>query len=136
MKTLHRKKLKALTLMDVLITLAIIGILVYLSLPKLMTLISKAKSTEAQINLGHIHTLESTYSMVNSKFSPSFQEIGYEPNKLTTEGGNANYRYEIITSTTTAFKARATAVVDFDNDGNFNVWEIDQDKKITEVTPD
>lgn len=130
------KKVKAFTMMDALVTMAIVGILVLLALPKFLTVITKAKSTEAQINLGHIHTLEATYGMINSKYSTNLQEIGFEANKLVTEGGNANYRYEIASASATAFRARATAVVDFDNDGIFNVWEIDQDKKLTEVTPD
>lgn len=130
------KKVNAFTMMDALVTMAIVGILVLLALPKFLTVITKAKSTEAQINLGHIHTLEATYGMINSKYSSNLTEIGFEANKLVTEGGNANYRYEISSAAATSFKARATAVVDFDNDGTFNMWEIDQDKKLTEVTPD
>ena len=34
------------------------------------------------------------------------------------------------------FVGKATAVVDFDGDGQFNVWEIDQDKSLREVTKD
>lgn len=136
LRTATRKKVNAFTMMDALVTMAIVGILVLLALPKFMTVITKAKSMEAQTNLGNIHTLESTYGMMNSKYSSNLQEIGYEPNKLVTEGGNANYRYEIESASATAFKAKATAVVDFDNDGVFNVWEMDQDKKLTEVTPD
>ena len=48
------KKLKAFTLMELLIVLIIIGILVLLALPNLMPLISKAKSTEAQLQLQQI----------------------------------------------------------------------------------
>jgi type IV pilus assembly protein PilE len=34
------------------------------------------------------------------------------------------------------YRATATAVVDFDNDGVFNVWEIDEKKQLKEITKD
>ena len=135
-KKYFSKKLKAFTLMELLIVLIIIGILVLLALPNLMPLISKAKSTEAQLQLEHVHTLEKSYFYLHSKYSNNFTEISFEPAKLTTQGGTANYQIEVTEATNTAFKARATAVTDFDGDGVFNVWEVDQDKIIKEVTPD
>lgn len=130
------KRVKAITLMEVLIVMAIAGIIAFLAMPNLQGVVTKAKESEAQIGLGHIHTLEQTYSMIHSKYSADLKEIDYVANKLVTEGGNANYRFEISSASATAFKAKAISVVDFDNDGTFNVWEIDQDKKLTEVTPD
>lgn len=130
------KKIKAFTLMELLIVLIIIGILVLLALPNLMPLISKAKSTEAQLQLEHIHTLEKSYFYMHSKYSNDFTEISFEHSKLTTQGGNANYQVEVVEASNSTFKARATAITDFDGDGVFNVWEVDQDKNIKEVTPD
>jgi type IV pilus assembly protein PilE len=129
-------KLKAFTLVELLVVLVIIGILVLLALPRLMPLISRAKSTEAQLQLGHLHTLEKSFFYMKSKYSNSLDEIGFEQEKLVTDGGAANYTIEIVEASTSGFQARATAVVDFDGDGTFNVWEIDQDKKLIEVTKD
>ncbi len=136
MKSVLNVKLRAFTLTELLIVLVIIGILVLLALPNLMPLVSKAKSTEAQLQLEHIHTLEKTYFYMYSKYSPDFKDINFEPAKLVSEGGTGNYKIEIAEAANTAFKARATAVTDFDGDGTFNVWEIDQDKNLKEVTPD
>lgn len=135
-KRLSQQKLKALTLIELLVVLAIIGILVLMALPNLMPMISKAKSAEAQSNLGHIYTLEQSYRYLHSKYGSDLKDIGYEVNKLSTEGGNANYKYEIVNAANSAFVARATAIVDFDGDGTMNVWEIDQDNTLKEVTPD
>ena len=135
-KKISTKKIKAFTLMELLIVLIIIGILVLLALPNLMPLISKAKSTEAQLQLEHVHTLEKSYFYLHSKYSDSFTDIGFEHSVLTTKGGNANYQIEIIEATNNSFKARATAITDFDGDGVMNVWEVDQDKHIKEITPD
>ena len=130
------RKIPAFSLTELLVVLVIIGILVLLALPNLMPLISKAKSTEAQVQLGHLHTLEKTYFYMYSKYSDDLEEIGFEQQKLVTEDGQANYLIEIVESSATSFLGRATAVVDFDGDGNYNVWEIDQDKKLKEVTKD
>jgi type IV pilus assembly protein PilE len=130
------KKLKAFTLIELLTVLIIIGILVMIALPNLMPLVSKAKSTEAQLQLEHVFTLEKSYFYVHSKYSSDLTEISYEPAKTVAENGNANYHLEVTQASNNAFKALATAVTDFDGDGVFNVWEVDQEKNIKEVTPD
>lgn len=129
-------KLKSFTLTEVLVVLIIIGILILLALPNLMPLITKAKSTEAKIQLEHVYTLEKSFYFEKSKYSNQLSELSFEQQKLTTQGGQANYRIEITEANERGFRARATAVVDFDGDGVFNVWEINQDKSLTEVTPD
>lgn len=130
------KKVKAFTLTELLIVLCIVGILVLLALPNLMPLISKAKSTEAQLQLEHVNMLEKTYFYMHSKYSLDLKEINFEQSKLVSEGGTANYKIEITEATNNMFKARATSITDFDGDGIFNVWEVDQDKSLKEVTPD
>jgi type IV pilus assembly protein PilE len=129
-------RLKAFSLTELLVVLVIIGILVLLALPNLMPLISRAKSTEAQVQLGHLYTLEKSYFYMYSKYSMNLEEISFEQEKLTTDGGLANYKIEITDAGSNYFKAKATSVVDFDGDGVFDVWEIDQDKKLVQITKD
>ena len=73
---------------------------------------------------------------MHSRYSKDFTEIGFEPKKLTTEGGNANYKITITEANTDGFKAKAKAVVDFDGDGVHNVWVIDEDKNLKELVKD
>ena len=124
------------TLTELLVTLVIIGILVLIAYPNLMPLISNAKSTEAKLQLEHVHNLEKSYFYMHSKYSTNTEDIGFEQEKLSTEDGKANYRIEITEATGNTFRAVATAVADFDGDGKMNVWEIDQDKNLKEVTKD
>jgi type IV pilus assembly protein PilE len=133
-----KKRIKAYTLTEILVVLVIIGILVLLALPNLLPLITKAKSTEAKLQLEHLQTLEKNYFYEHSKYSKDLGEIGFIQEKLSTDSkdGRANYRIEITNATNTTFTGRATAVVDFNGNGTYNVWEIDQDKTLREVTPD
>ena len=136
MMKLKLTKVRAYTLSELLVVLVIIGILILIALPNLMPLISRAKATEAKMQLTHLQNLEKNYFYMYSKYSADFNELGFEQEKLVTEGGNANYKIEILEASMTQFKAQATAIADFDGDGAFNVWEIDQDKKLVEVTKD
>lgn len=133
-----KRKVNAYTLTEILVVLVIIGILVLLALPNLLPLITKAKSTEAKVQLQHLATLEKTFFYEKSKYSADLQELGFIQEKLTTDGkdGRANYKIEVVSASNNAFLARATAVTDFDGDGTFNVWEIDQDKTLKEVVAD
>lgn len=123
---MKQKKLKSFNLQEMLIVLAIIGILLLLALPNLMPLITKAKSVEAQTQLKFIYNSQKQYHFMYSKYSNDLNEIDFERPKTVKENGSANYQYEIIESSNSTFKVRATSVTDFDNDGIINIWEVDQ----------
>ena len=71
-----------------------------------------------------------------SRYSSSLEELGFEQSRLVIDGGQANYLVEIVEASEHGFRATATAVVDFDGDGVYNVWEIDQDKNLRETVKD
>jgi len=130
------KKVNAYNLQELLITLVIIGILILIALPNLMPIISKTKSIEAQNQLKHLYTLQKNHFYMHSKYSNELEVLDFIPPKTVNNGGTANYNYEIIESSNNNFKARATAVTDFDGDGVFNVWEIDQDQNLKQLVKD
>lgn len=130
------REMRAFSLAELLVVLVIMGILVLIALPNLMPLISRAKSTEAQQQLVFLHSLEQTYFYTYSRYTDDLEEIGFEQQKLVTDGGNANYLIEVTDVSESGFKARATSVVDFDKDGDYNTWEIDQDKHLVEIVKD
>jgi type IV pilus assembly protein PilE len=132
------KKVQAYTLSELLVVLIIIGILVLIALPNLMPLITKTKATEAKLQLEHVYTLEKGFFYVNSKYTTDLNEIDFiqEPLVSQSENGKANYKIEVVSAGNTNYIAKATAVVDFDGDGTFNVWQIDQDKNLKEIVKD
>lgn len=135
-KTPYTNKLKAYNLQEVLIVLVIIGILLLLALPNLMPLISKTKSIEAQTQLKFIYNSQTTYRYMYSKYTVDLSDIDYEAPKTVKENGNSNYSYEILSANNNSFKAKATAITDFDGDGIFNVWEIDENGTPKQIVKD
>jgi type IV pilus assembly protein PilE len=129
-------QLKAFTLNELLIVLVIIGILTFLALPNLMPLITKAKSKEAELQLKHMQTLQKTNFYTYSSYTDDMEQLGFEQEKLVTDGGSANYKIEVVKAGTNGFLARATAVVDFDGDGEYNVWEVSEEGRVKEVVKD
>lgn len=137
MNTRERQfKFKAFTLTELLVVLVIIGILMLIALPNLMPLISKTHSLEAQQALTTIQKLQKSYHQMHVKYTDDLLAIGFEPEKTILEGGQAKYQIEILEASPTEFVAKARAVVDFDQDGNFNEWEIRSDGTLTELVKD
>ncbi len=119
-------KLEAYNLQEVLIVLVIIGILLLLALPNLMPLITKTKSVEAQTQLKFIYNSQTTHRYMYSKYALDLNEIDFEAPRTVNNNGTSNYAYELLNADNNSFKARATAITDFDGDGVYNVWEIDE----------
>lgn len=130
------ERIPAFTLTELLIALVIVGILVYLALPDYSQVVAQAKATEAKLQLEHLYSLQTTHYYERSQFAGELSLVGFQQQKLVTEGGTANYRIEVVNAGPRTFTARATAVADFDQDGQYNVWEIDHEKALREVVPD
>jgi type IV pilus assembly protein PilE len=129
-------KVNGMTLIELLLVLALIGILLSMAVPKLMPLIGRTKSMEAQMQLKHILNLEKNYFYINSKYTNNLDDIDFEQAKLVTQDGKANYKIEIVEANNKSFLAKATSVTDFDQDGQMNVWQVTQDEEIKETTKD
>lgn len=124
------------SMVELMVVLVIIGILVLLALPRLQPVVTKAKETEAKLMLKQVYTLEKSYKYGHDVYSTSLSDIGFEQDKLITEGGRARYRISIVSADANSFLAEATAVVDFNGDGQFNVWTVDQTGNIVQKVPD
>ena len=131
-----QKRLPAFTLTELMLVLVIIGILVLLALPNLTGLFGQAYSVEAKKQLKYLATLQETYYQQNFKYTTNLIDLRFEQPKLKRDGGDGIYIYEIANASKNAFLARATASEDFDRDGIFNVWEIDQNGGLRETTLD
>ena len=136
LKKINQHKIKGMTLIELLLVLALVGILLSMAVPKLMPLIGRTKSLEAQEQLKHLLTLEQNYFYINSKYTNSLEDIDFEQSKLITAGGKANYKIEIVEANNKSFVAKAISVTDFDQDGQLNAWQINQDEELKETIKD
>lgn len=136
-KTNNKKwHLKAYSMSEILIVLCIIGILIYLVVPNQTSVVTSAKSIEAQNMLSMIHGLQKSHFFRHSRYTSDFNELGFEEALTIDKGGQAVYKIEITEASLNSFKATATALQDFDGDGVYNTWEIDQDRKLKEIVKD
>ena len=124
------------SLTELLVVIVIIGVLAALAIPKFLSVITKAKSTEAKLMLKQIYNLQESFYLEKDVYSKELGVLGFQTEKLVTEGGPARYKIEIPEASATEFIASATAVVDFDKDGVFNKWSINHEGLLKEEVPD
>jgi len=79
---LLKKGVPGFTRAELLVVLCIIGILVLITLPKLIPLIFRAKSTEVQFLFGHLYILQKRYLHLHSRYSDDPDELGFEHGKM------------------------------------------------------
>ncbi len=126
------------TLIELMIVVAIIGILAAIAIPNFLRFQLKAKSSEGKVNLAAIRTAEESYfaeygGYVSSEPSPQataanlktnfvhylagkgFDQVGWQPE------GDVYFNYQVAT-TSTGNEFLASAAADIDASGAFQIW--------------
>src|SRR5207244_5228464 len=68
------------TLIELMIVVAIIGILAAIAIPNFMTYQAKSRQSEAKVNLGGVFTTATSYFAENNTFSTATGDtLGYKP---------------------------------------------------------
>jgi type IV pilus assembly protein PilA len=67
------------TLIELMIVVAIIGILAAIAIPNFLTYQAKAKQSEAKVGLGGIFTTATSYFAENNTFVATGSQLGYAP---------------------------------------------------------
>lgn len=123
-----RRKAKGFTLIELMIVVAIIGILAAIAIPNFLKYQAKSKQSEAKQNLGSIYTTQISYFGENNRFASAFATLGWEAE------GRTRYAYSFVANTGTAFSVQATANID--NDTVVDRWTINELKALTNTTND
>ena len=103
------------TLIELVLTISIIGILASLAVAMYLNFRQKAMTVEARVGLNTIWRLEKDYQKDNDTFSGDLNEIHF---KMV---GTPRYTYSVVADTH-GFTARAEA--NLDRDADLDVWEI------------
>jgi len=124
-----RKKDKGFTLIELMIVVAIIGILAAIAIPNFLRYQAKTKQSEAKSNLNSIFTSQVVYFGENDTYASSIADLGW-----AVEGTNPRYTYTMVAGDDTTFIAQAEGNID--TDALTDIWTIDQDKNLTNTQND
>jgi len=110
---------KGFTLLELLIVVAILGILATFAITAYQIYVKKAKSVEGEMALADIKRLEESYYADHGQFSDSLSTIGFNP--------TAPLKYYTITiqldgAGPPPFLYQATATANLDNDPDLDAW--------------
>jgi type IV pilus assembly protein PilA len=132
-----RKAARGFTLIELMIVVAIIGILASIAIPNFLRYQLRSKSSEAAVNLGAIKTNEISYfgshdtyiaatanptayvAGQRNSFDPAsdkWPELGWRPE------GDVYFEYSVVSSTADRFTAQALADLDKDAAGAKQCW--------------
>ncbi len=138
---------KGFTLIELMIVVAIIGILAAIAIPNFLQFQLKSKTAEAKSNLGAIRTAEEAFFAERDRYKDctarptadpgkdkqgwgseaadlnEFDSIGFAPT------GDVYYQYSVPTVTATDFEAQAKG--DLDGDTTFVIFKITKDGTLT-----
>jgi type IV pilus assembly protein PilA len=120
------KSEKGFTLIELMIVVAIIGILAAIAIPNFLSYQKKAAQSEAKTNLGGIRTLQEAYAADHDNYATSLDGLGY-----SVKGTN-KYTYGVSTADASSFTAIAqgkTGSITGDK------WSMDEGGTLTDMDP-
>ena len=133
------KKARAFTLIELMIVVAIIGILAAIAIPNFVKYTCRSKQSEAKGNLKAIYVGEESYRAENDVYVAvasipagegvvtSTNAIGFQP-----KGARHRYSYVVTTPASDQFLATATATGGpFETELSKDTWTIDQNTQQT-----
>lgn len=116
------------TLIELLIALAIAGVLAAIAVPQYTKYVARSRQADAKSQLAVIRQGEEIFKFQNGTYTTDTASI---PGWRATVG---RYTFSITAATATTFSARAQGNID--SDATLDVWTIDQDGTLTNVTND
>lgn len=118
---------KGFTLIELMIVVAIIGILAAIAVPNFVKFQCRSKQSEAKTNLKAIYGAQESYRAEHDTYTDNQTQMGF-----AVKGDKFRYGYVVSGSGTDAFTATATGVAGKDMNGD--IWTINQDNNLANGT--
>jgi len=125
-----QKKSKGFTLIELMIVVAITGILAAIAIPNFLRYQQKAKQAEAKANLGAIFTSEVSYYGENNVYAAR-KDGGGNVLLNWAPTGTTRYAYSVSGVSSTAFLATAAGTISSSAGAPVDTWTIDQTRTLT-----
>ena len=113
-------------------------VMVFISVIVLSVHYSKTVKLKEEVTgvLNKVYELEMAYKEMFGHYTDNIYALVFIQDTLVTEGGEANYQISLLEVTDSTFIATVISVVDFDRDGQFNTWTVNETGIITEIVKD
>ncbi|MCP4503284.1 MAG: prepilin-type N-terminal cleavage/methylation domain-containing protein [Deltaproteobacteria bacterium] len=127
-KNKHKRVLLGFTLIELMIVVAIIGVLAAIAIPNFIRFSCRAKQAEAKVNLTGLFVAEESYHAEFDQYLQGATVAELLPAGFSVKGEHV--RYSLSASSATASTFVGTAVGKLGGAMENDTWEINQDKKI------
>ena len=118
------------TLIELMIVVAIIGILAAIAIPNFIKFQCRSKQSEAKGNVKAIYTAEESYRAEQDKYiecnTTQCGVNGTSPIGFNPKGNKVRYHYDVTTATSVVFLSKAIVNGTFTGELNSDKWTIDQ----------
>lgn len=101
-----RKKMKGVTLLELMIVVVIVSILAAIAYPSYRQYVARAKRNEAKAGLLQIATLQERFYLQNNTYSNNLMDLGF-PVAVNAVSSSGTYRFNVTAANANTFAADA-----------------------------
>lgn len=117
-----RRKMRGVTLMELMIVMVIVGILATIAYPSYRQHVQRAKRTEAMSTLLQIATEQERYYLNNNTYAADLTDLGFASDPFLTQSGT--YSIDITAADANTYTAQADYQLTDEEQGKCNLFTI------------